>query len=106
MIEPQPHDNASSVSLSRGLRADRVCDQFEAAWKAGTRPRIEEFLTGIPRDEWPDLLRELLILDLHYRRQLGESPTPEGYRAEYPTLELNPFAELFAEALPPVPSRP
>ncbi|MGO9114327.1 MAG: protein kinase domain-containing protein, partial [Thermoguttaceae bacterium] len=103
-MEPQPHDDASSVSLSRGLRANRICDQFEAACKAGTHPKIDEFLTGIPRDEWPDLLRELLILDLHYRRQLGESPTPDGYRAEYPTLELEPFADLFAEALPRLPS--
>jgi len=106
IMEPQPHDDGSSAYLSRGLRANRVCDQFEAACKAGTHPRIDEFLTGIPRDEWPELLRELLILDIHYRRQLGESPTPDGYRAEYPTLELDPFADLFVERTQASPSSP
>ncbi|MGA2255843.1 MAG: serine/threonine-protein kinase [Thermoguttaceae bacterium] len=105
-MEPQPHDYASSSSVSRGLRANRICDQFEAAWKAGPRPKIDEFLAEIPRAEWPDMLRELLILDLHYRRQIGESPTPEGYRTEHPKLDFEPLADLFAEASPPVPARP
>ena len=98
-MEPQPHDESSSAPLSQALRADRFCDQFEAAWKAGTRPKIDDFLAGVPPAEWPDLLRELLILDLHYRRQLGENPTLEEYRAEYPALELDPFADLFAETI-------
>ena len=103
-MEPQPHDELSSIPLSQVQRDDRVCDQFEAAWKAGPRPRIDDFLSEVPPAEWPDLLRELLILDLDYRRQLGESPTLEEYRAEYPALELDRFANLFAETSQPVPS--
>ncbi|MGO9110215.1 MAG: protein kinase domain-containing protein [Thermoguttaceae bacterium] len=105
-MEPQLHDDAFSASLSRSLRANRICDQFEAAWKAGTRPKIDEFLTGIPQAEWPDLLRELLILDLHYRRQAGENPTLEAYRGEYPALQLDQFASLYPETSQPAPPNP
>ncbi len=67
-------------------------------------PKIDDFLTEIPAAEWPDLLRELLILDIHYRRQIGESPTLETYQAEYPTLRLDQLADLFAERSRPAPS--
>jgi hypothetical protein len=29
-------------------RPDQVCDRFEAAWKAGQRPRLEDFLGDTP----------------------------------------------------------
>ncbi len=104
-MEPQPHDDLSTEApLSQVQRADRVCDQFEVAWKAEPRPRIDDFLVGVPSAQWPELLRQLLILDLDYRRQLGEGPTLEEYRAEYPALELDRFADLFAETSQPVPS--
>ena len=87
-MEPQPHDEPSSVPLSQVQRTDRVCDQFEAAWKAGLRRRIGVFLSEIPPAEWSELLREVLILDLDYRRQLGENPTLETYRSEYPAIAV------------------
>src|SRR5208283_5658907 len=100
-MEPQPHDEASLGPLSQAQQVDRVCDQFEAAWKAGPHPRIDDFLTEVPPVQWLDLLRELLNVDLEYRRQLGESPTLEEYQAQYPALELDRFANLFAETSPP-----
>jgi formylglycine-generating enzyme required for sulfatase activity/tRNA A-37 threonylcarbamoyl transferase component Bud32 len=103
-MEPQPHDEASSAPLSQVQRVDRICDRFEAAWKAAPHPRIDDFLSEVPPAEWPELLRELLVLDLDYRRQLGESPTLEKYRAEYPALELDRFAGLFTETPQPAPA--
>ena len=85
--------------MSQAHRADRTCLRFEDAWKAGGRPRFDDFLAEFSPAEWPDLLRELLILDLHYRRQLGENPTLEGYRAEYPALDFDPLADLFANGI-------
>ena len=43
-------------------RVDAACDRFEAAWKAGERPRIEEHLDGAAESERPALLGELLAL--------------------------------------------
>jgi WD40 repeat protein/serine/threonine protein kinase len=65
-------------------QVDQVCDRFEAAWKAGQRPRIEDYLGNLHEPEHPDLLRGLLVLELAYRRQAGERPTPGAYRARFP----------------------
>jgi serine/threonine protein kinase/O-acetyl-ADP-ribose deacetylase (regulator of RNase III) len=60
---------------------DKVCDRFEAAWLAGQRPRIEDYLDTVSGPERSALLRELLQLDLHYRCCGGENPTAEEYVA-------------------------
>ena len=64
-------------------RVDAACDRFEAAWKAGERPRIEDHLEGAAESERPALLGELLALELAYRRRGGEAPSPEQYRARF-----------------------
>ena len=102
-MEPQPHDETSSDPLSHILRDDRICDQFEAAWKAGTRPKIDVVLADVPPAERPHILRELLILDIHYRRRRGENVTLEQYRADYPALQFERAADLFAERSHPTP---
>ena len=35
-------------SPSLGGRVEEVCDRFEAAWKAGRRPPIEDYLGEVP----------------------------------------------------------
>ena len=38
-----PPAGVASLPLSVELRVDAACRRFEAAWKAGQRPRLEEF---------------------------------------------------------------
>jgi WD40 repeat protein len=78
--DPQPH----SESLARVV--DQVCNRFEAAWKAGGRPRIEAFLGDTPGPERAALLGELVPLDVYYRRARGEDCRPEEYRDRFPDL--------------------
>ena len=53
-------------------RLEEACCRFEEAWQAGRRPHLEDFLAGRDGPERMALLRELLRLDLHYRRcQVG-----------------------------------
>jgi hypothetical protein len=71
-------------------RIDAVCDRFEAAWKAaaaGAGPRIEDYLDPFPEGDRAALLRELVLLDVHYRARQGERPPPEEYRARFPALD-------------------
>jgi len=68
---------------------DEICDRFEAAWKAhqggeGPPPRIEELLPGIDKSKRPSLFRQLLGLELDYRKQAGEVPVPEDYEQRFP----------------------
>ncbi len=65
---------------------DRICNQFERAWREGPPPRIEDFLSNNSEVERALLLRELILLDLHYRRQRGEPTAAE----DYPFPEVDP----------------
>ena len=87
MIEPEVHEDSPLNPLSQVRRIDSVCDRFEADWNAGMRPAIEEFLKNTPAAEQPALLRELVMLDLYYRRHSGGTPQPEYYLPRFPTLD-------------------
>ncbi len=76
-------------SLSPDL--DRVCDRFESALKeeaaGGMRPRIEDYLAGVPDAERPALLPELVALEVAYRKGWGEAPRPEEYQLRFPAID-------------------
>jgi eukaryotic-like serine/threonine-protein kinase len=88
-------ETADSPSLATDRRLDAVCDRFEAAWKAvgsgGHRPALADFLDPPPADPTP-LLHELIALDLHYRRRLGEDPSTEEYSLYPVAADPNWFA--------------
>jgi tetratricopeptide (TPR) repeat protein len=65
---------------------DEVCDRFEAAWQAGRRPRIEDFLAGAPAAAAGVLLRELVLLEVEYRRRAGEGAQTAQYQERFPAL--------------------
>ncbi|HEX8203137.1 MAG TPA: hypothetical protein VF590_21860, partial [Isosphaeraceae bacterium] len=79
MSDTGPRDDESLL-----WRVDRACDGFEAAWKAGRRPRIEDHLGDATGPDRVALLRELVPLDVSYRRRHGERPSPREYRAWFP----------------------
>jgi serine/threonine protein kinase/formylglycine-generating enzyme required for sulfatase activity len=74
-----------------------LCDRFEAAWEAGERPRIEEYLTQAPPEHLTRLVRELLALELHFRSRLGERPVAAEYSARFPAFTAA-IAAAFAAA--------
>jgi serine/threonine-protein kinase len=84
-------------------RADQECDRFEAAWKAGQRPRIEDHLAAVPEAERPALLRELLQLEVDYRRLAGDLPQAEEFLARYPTLDRAWLEAVLSRTIPPGP---
>jgi serine/threonine-protein kinase len=63
---------------------DRACDAFEAAWKAGSGPRIEDYLGRVPAPGRPALLQALVAIELELRRRRGERLEPREYRARFP----------------------
>src|SRR5215510_15086402 len=68
-------------------RIDAICDRFEKSWRAGQRPRLEEFLAQAPPDDQRLLFVELLRLELCYRRAAGETPDPADYLDHFPEHE-------------------
>ena len=78
---------AADVPPALGRRIDEACDRFEAGWRAGAPPRLEDFVAGWAGDERAALLRELVPLDADYRRQRGEAGVAAAYLARFPELD-------------------
>jgi WD40 repeat protein/predicted Ser/Thr protein kinase len=100
---PSRGNEFPSARLAR--RLDQICDRFEAAWKAGRRPRLERYLGKLPSAAQAELLRELLILELEYRDQKGEKPLRQEYAVRFPEhAEL--IETVFSEARQNTPATP
>jgi serine/threonine protein kinase/Tol biopolymer transport system component len=88
MSDPPPSDAAGNSGLAQHI--DAVCDRFEAAWKAasatGNPPRIEQYVDTAPSPEGAALVRELILLDVYYRRRCGEQPQAQDYASRFPDL--------------------
>jgi RNA polymerase sigma factor (sigma-70 family) len=80
----QRESGGDSSVLELSQRIDEACDRFEAAWKAGQKPRIEEYLSAVPESRRGELLRHLIKLEVSYRGQRGEQPSLEEYQARFP----------------------
>jgi WD40 repeat protein len=59
-------------------------DRFEAAWRAGERPRLEDYLAEAPGSDCAELLRDLLAVELEHRLRAGEKPMAGEYRQRFP----------------------
>ena len=81
-------------------RVDEVCDRFEAEWLANKRPALREFLKLDPKlaGHQRELLKELLVLDVQFRRKAGESPS----RHDYLQLLGHDCQDVIFEELPEV----
>ena len=80
-------DNTSDqIPSDLAARLDRACDAFEAAWKAGDRPRIEDLLQSSPEDGRNVLLCELLSVELQLRKAARETPQKAEYISRFPAF--------------------
>lgn len=77
-------DNKGSPSLSLLQKIDEICDRFEAAWIAGRRPRIEDFLKNAPAINRETLLRSLLRVELELRHRAGKKVAQTEYLQRFP----------------------
>jgi serine/threonine protein kinase/formylglycine-generating enzyme required for sulfatase activity/tetratricopeptide (TPR) repeat protein len=104
MSDATPTEEGDS-SPSLGGRVEEICDRFEAAWKAGRRPPIEDYLGELPEVGQTALLRELLVLELTYRDRAGDRPTPEEYKCRFPE-HVAVIETILGAAPPPRAARP
>ena len=63
------------LPLPLAIRVDRVCLRFEAAWQVGGRPRIEDVLAEASGQECEVLLKELILIEVFYRRRTTSAPS-------------------------------
>lgn len=78
---------SESLPLEALQQIDRICDTFEAAWKAGLRPRIEEYLSATNLNHPTALLRELLAREVELRKRAGECLDAAEYQRRFAGYE-------------------
>lgn len=75
------------LPISALERIDDLCAEFERKWQSGEQPTIESMqIDGISSTERDVLLAELILLDVDYRRQRGETPTKQDYLGRFPEV--------------------
>jgi hypothetical protein len=99
MSRPPGPAPAPPLPPHEGRLVDEVCDRFEQGWRGGLRPPIEHYLGRAPDSARTALLRELLALELVYRRQAGEQPSADEYVGRFPD-HAGLIACAFREATP------
>ena len=75
-------------------------DAFEAAWLAGARPAVEEYLARAAPEDQAALLGELTRLDVECRREAGETPRLDECQARFPG-DADRLAALTSDTRPP-----
>ena len=86
----------SPASDERGVDStalEGAIRRFESAWRAGTRPAIDDFLSTPPESR-DRLILELTLIDLEFRIKAGEPARAEEYLTRYPALTTDPAAAL------------
>jgi WD40 repeat protein len=103
-------ESPASLPPPLAREVDQVCTRFEVAWQGvgqgGPRPRIEDYLAEAPEPARPVLFRELIAVEVAYRRRLGEAIGLEDYADRFPGLNPSCLANPVATTAPepsPVP---
>ena len=95
-----PRSRPETLPLSMALAVDGPCNRFEQAWQAAaagaTPPRLEDYVAEVPPELRPYLLRELIPLDIAYRRDHGQQPKADDYQGRFPGLDPAWLAEQYA----------
>jgi eukaryotic-like serine/threonine-protein kinase len=76
--------SSDSLSATQAEELDRVCDRFEAEWRSGGPPDPAAYLAGAEGGERAVLARELIAIDVHWRRRVGKHPVLAEYLARFP----------------------
>jgi uncharacterized protein (TIGR03067 family) len=84
------------TNLSLARHVDTACDRFESAWRAGRKPRIEDFLKNATAGDRAGLLKALIAVEIELRRGAGEEVKPGAYRKRF-AEDADAVASAFAE---------
>lgn len=77
-------------------RMDPLLDRFDRDWNSGLRPKIEDVLYANSEVDESELLQELMLIELEYRRKAKEAISPSDYVERFPSHQLTIFA-LFTQ---------
>ncbi|MDA0283026.1 MAG: serine/threonine-protein kinase, partial [Planctomycetota bacterium] len=89
-------DESGFSQFSMSDRIDIECGRLKKALCKGRQPRIADFLVEVIEPERSALLKELLVVDLAYRRQNGETPEIADYSTMFPD-DMDIVSKVFGQ---------
>jgi Protein kinase domain len=106
-MSDRPSHNLSGLHIDLARRIDEVCRRFEAHWREGRQPRIEDYLVDVSHEGRPALQAELEALERELRQseetvarhQAGPPAAPEPQTAPSPSTLAE--APTIAPGAPP-----
>lgn len=87
MIENATTDSSAEHKAAI-LRREQLCDDFEQALLEGIEPSLERFLEKVDEAHRQELLRELLLIELHYLDHAGKQPDFAEYEKRFPQFAI------------------
>jgi tRNA A-37 threonylcarbamoyl transferase component Bud32 len=66
------------------LQVNQLCDQYERERASGRQPKLDDYLKDLTPDARTPALRELILIDVEYRRQAGDHVTHDDYKHFFP----------------------
>jgi sugar lactone lactonase YvrE/tRNA A-37 threonylcarbamoyl transferase component Bud32 len=97
---PSSQLDFENLPLELAKQVEQQCQRFEADWKANERPCFEDFVPVVPEAGRKALVRELVLLDVFYLRQAGESVRAEDYQWRFPYLNAEWLNRVVSELTP------
>ncbi len=94
----RPSQNLGGLDIDLVRRIDEVCRRFEADWRAGRQPRIEEYLGEVPDQGLPALRAELEALERELRPSEATVVRREAGPPTAPETRMEPKPATIAEA--------
>ncbi len=76
---------SQSSRTQRAEVVDNACDDFERAWLAGHRPKIEDYLKDADQQLRAEMLEELLLAEIHLQRRDENAIDRDHYVNRFPT---------------------
>ena len=76
--------STDTTTMSSADRIDVLCDAYEDACKRGNQPDFANYLGECDAADRGSLFAELMLLDVEFRRERGETPTDDDYLESYP----------------------
>ncbi len=75
------------LSPTTQVRVNQLCDQFEQLWQSNSCPELDAFVLGLADTELLCAIRELVDIDVEYRKRSRLLIDIDSYLARFPMLE-------------------
>lgn len=90
----------STLSLAEAQQIDAACDAFERAIRDDESQRVEPYLLRLPETLQRAALKELLPIEIAYRRRGEQSIDADEFRTRFPDVAVSLDPWLNAESRP------